>query len=86
MWKEFRTGIISGFSLAVVCFVKLILFDRIVLGNDALSFTVCIVISLTILVETICAKIIGSTLFITTISDVVSLLVYIGFAVLILHL
>ena len=59
--------------------------------------------SLTILVETICAKIIGSTLpiiakkmgldpavlanpFITTISDVVSLLVYIGFAVLILHL
>jgi len=62
MWKEFRTGVISGFSLAVVCFVKLILFDRIVLGNDALSFTVCIVISLTILVETICAKIIGSTL------------------------
>ena len=103
MWKEFRTGVISGFSLAVVCFVKLILFDRIVLGNDALSFTVCIVISLTILVETICAKIIGSTLpisakkmgldpavlanpGITTSSDVVSLLVYIGFAVLILHL
>ena len=73
------------------------------LGNDAVTFTVSIVISLTILVETICAKIIGSTLpiiakklgldpavlanpFITTISDVVSLLVYFGFAVLILHL
>ena len=87
MWKEFRTGVISGFSLAVVCFVKLILFDRIVLGNDALSFTVCIVISLTIL-----AKKMGldpavlANPFITTISDVVSLLVYIGFAVLILHL
>ncbi len=103
IWKEFRTGALSGFTLAVVCFVKLLLFDRIVLGNDALTLTVCIVISLTIFVETICAKIIGSTLpiiakklgldpavlanpFITTILDVVSLLVYIGFAVLILHI
>ena len=73
------------------------------LGNDAITFTVSIVICLTILLETICAKIIGSTLpiiakrmgldpavlanpFITTLSDVISLLVYIGFAVLILHL
>lgn len=103
IWKEFRTGALSGFTLAVVCFVKLLLFDRIVLGNDALTLMVCIVISLTIFVETICAKIIGSTLpiiakklgldpavlanpFITTILDVVSLLVYIGFAVLILHI
>ena len=103
MWKEFRTGALSGLTLALVCFVKLLLFDRIVLGNDALTLTVCIVISCTILVETICAKIIGSTLpmiakkmgldpavlanpFITTILDVVSLLVYIGFAVLILHI
>ncbi len=103
MWKEFRIGAISGLSLAAVCFVKLMLFDRIVLGNDALTVTVSIVISLTIFVETICAKIIGSTLpiiakkmgldpavlanpFITTISDVVSLLVYFGFAVVILHL
>lgn len=62
MWKEFRIGAISGLSLAAVCFVKLMLFDRIVLGNDALTVTVSIVISLTIFVETICAKIIGSTL------------------------
>ena len=98
IWKEF-----VGFTLAFVCFIKLLLFDRIVLGNDALTLKVCIVISLTILVETICAKIIGSTLpiiakkmgldpavlanpFITTILDVVSLLVYIGFAVLVLQI
>ena len=103
IWKEFRTGTLSGITLAVVCFVKLLLFDRIVLGNDALTLRVCIVISLTIFVETICAKIIGSTLpiiakklgldpavlanpFITTILDVVSLLVYIGFAVLVLNI
>lgn len=103
IWKEFRIGAISGVSLAVVCFAKLLLFDRIILGNNEITFTVSIVICLTILFETICAKIIGSTLpiiakkmgfdpavlanpFITTLSDVVSLLVYIGFAVLILHL
>lgn len=103
IWKEFRTGTLVGFTLAFVCFIKLLLFDRIVLGNDALTLKVCIVISLTILVETICAKIIGSTLpiiakkmgldpavlanpFITTILDVVSLLVYIGFAVLVLQI
>ncbi len=102
IWKEFRIAI-SGATLAVVCFIKLMLFDRIVLGNDAITFTVSVVICLTILLETICAKIIGSTLpiiakrmgldpavlanpFITTISDVVSLLVYIGFAILILQL
>ncbi len=45
MWKEFRIGAISGLSLAAVCFVKLMLFDRIVLGNDALTVTVSIVIS-----------------------------------------
>ena len=51
MWKEFRIGAISGLSLAAVCFVKLMLFDRIVLGNDALTVTVSIVISLTIFVD-----------------------------------
>ncbi len=103
IWKEFRIGAISGATLAVVCFIKLMLFDRIVLGNDAITFTVSVVICLTILLETICAKIIGSTLpiiakrmgldpavlanpFITTISDVVSLLAYSGFAILVLQL
>ncbi len=62
IWKEFRIGAISGATLAVVCFIKLMLFDRIVLGNDAITFTVSVVICLTILLETICAKIIGSTL------------------------
>lgn len=103
IWKEFRIGAISGLSLAVICFAKLMLFDKFVLGNDAITVTVSMVICLTIFIETICAKIIGSTLpiiakklgldpavlanpFITTLSDVVSLLVYFGFAVIILKL
>lgn len=103
IWKELRIGAVSGLSLGVVCFAKLMLFDRIVLGNSDITIMVALVICLTIFVETICAKIIGSTLpiiakkmgldpavlanpFISTISDVVSLLVYIGFAILILKI
>lgn len=103
IWKELRIGAVSGLSLGIVCFAKLMLFDRIVLGNSEITIMVALVICLTIFVETICAKIIGSTLpiiakrmgldpavlanpFITTISDVVSLLVYIGFAILILKI
>ncbi|MCD7873054.1 MAG: magnesium transporter [Clostridiales bacterium] len=103
IWKEFRIGTVSGISLGIVCFIKLMIFDRIILGNGAITVAVALVICLTIFVETICAKIIGSTLpiiakrmgldpavlanpFISTISDVISLLIYIGFAILILNI
>ena len=103
IWKEIRVGAVCGISLGAVCFAKLMLFDRLVLGNSDLSVTVSLVISLTIFVEIIIAKIIGCTLpilakrlgfdpavmaspFITTIVDAVSLLVYIGFAALILRI
>ena len=103
IWKEVRVGLVCGASLAAVCFAKLLLFDKIVLGNDEISLTVAIVISLTIMLEIMMAKIIGCTLpilakkigfdpavmaspFITTIVDAVSLLVYIGFASMILKI
>ncbi len=103
IWKEIRVGAVCGISLGAVCFAKLMLFDRLVLGNSDLSVTVSLVISLTIFVEIIMAKIIGCTLpilakrlgfdpavmaspFITTVVDAVSLLVYIGFAALILRI
>lgn len=101
VWKEIRVGFVCGLTLAVVCFAKLMLFDRIVLGNSDLTVTISLVISLTILLEIVIAKIIGCSLpviakklgfdpavmaspFITTIVDAISLLVYIGFASLIL--
>ena len=103
IWKEIRVGLVCGASLAAVCFAKLLLFDKIVLGNDEISLMVAIVISLTIMLEIMMAKIIGCTLpilakkigfdpavmaspFITTIVDAVSLLVYIGFASMILKI
>lgn len=103
LWKEIRVGAVCGLSLGVVCFAKLMLFDRLILGNNDLTVTVSLVISLTIFVEIIVAKIIGCTLpilakklgfdpavmaspFITTIVDAVSLLLYIGFASVILQI
>lgn len=103
IWKELRVGCVCGLSLGIVCFAKLMLFDRIVLGNSDLTLLASLVISLTIFLEIMLAKIIGCTLpiiakkigfdpavmaspFITTIVDAISLLVYIGFASLILHI
>lgn len=101
MWKELRVGAVTGLTLAAVNFAKLVLVDRLLFGNEAMTVTVALVICLTVFAEVVCAKIIGSSLpiiakkmgldpavlanpFITTILDVVSLLVYIGFAILIL--
>lgn len=97
IWKEFRVGIVCGAALAGVCFVKLLLFDKYVLGNSEITVLIALVVSLTIIVEVIFSKIIGCSLpiiakkcgfdpavmanpFITTITDAVSLLIYILFA------
>lgn len=62
LWKEIRVALCCGASLSVICFVKLMLFDRVIMGNDDVTVIVAIVISLTILVEIILAKIVGCTL------------------------
>ncbi len=103
IWKEFQVAVVCGISLSLVCFAKLMLLDRIIFGNSEITFAVAFVVSLTIFIEIICAKIIGCTLpifakklgfdpavmaspFITTIVDAVSLLIYFGFATLILSI
>ena len=62
VWKEIRVGILCGAGLAVVNFFKMYLFDRFVLGNDAVTFYVALAVSLTLLVEVALAKVIGSVL------------------------
>ncbi|MCH5317386.1 MAG: magnesium transporter [Eubacterium sp.] len=62
IWKEIKVGAFCGISLAAVCFTKLMLFDRIVLGNEDINAVVALVISLTIMLEIIMAKMIGCTL------------------------
>lgn len=62
IWKEFQVAVVCGFSLSIVCFAKLMLLDRIIFGNSEITLAVAFVVSLTIFIEIICAKIIGCTL------------------------
>lgn len=101
VWKEFRAAVLSGLSLAAVCFLKILLVDRLLLGNSDVTLLVSAVVCATLAVTVIVSKIIGGTLpmfaeklgfdpavmsspFITTIVDAISLLVYFGFASLLL--
>ena len=52
----------TGDGIPLVNFVKIWLIDRTLLGNYDITIPVNLVISLTLVVEIICAKIIGCTL------------------------
>ena len=62
VWKEIQTAVLCGVALAFICFGKIMLFDRLLLGNTAISvmtaFTVCFTMAVTVLI----AKIVGCTL------------------------
>lgn len=59
LWKEFRVGLACGVTLAAVNFVKIWLIDRSLLGHDSITFEVDLVISLTLVIETVFAKMVG---------------------------
>ena len=61
-WKEIRTSVLCGAVLAVVCFVKIWLVDRLLLGNPAITFEVDLVVSLALLVTVVLAKLVGGIL------------------------
>ena len=103
IWKEIRVALLCGAVLAVCSFGKVLLVDRLIMGNTDVSLMVSLVISLTLVVTIIMAKFVGCTLpmlakklgfdpavmaspFITTIVDALALLVYFGFATLILKI
>lgn len=93
IWKEIRVSFILGLSLAVVCFGKILLLDGLVFGVEGVDCISALIISLSMFVTIILAKIVGASLpliakkcgldpavmaspFITTILDILSLLVY----------
>ncbi len=86
VWKEIRTAVLCGLTLAVCNFIKIMLIERV-------AVQVALVVCLTLFMAVIVAKIVGSTLpmiakkigmdpavmaspFITTIVDAISLLIY----------
>ncbi len=103
IWKEARVGILAGAALAAVSFVKVLLFDGLLLGNPEVTVMVSAVISFTLFFTVFCSKMIGAFMpllakkigadpavmaspFITTVVDALSLVIYFGFATLILEL
>jgi len=62
LWKELRTSILCGGVLAMVCFVKIWLVDRLLLGNPGITLQVDLVVSLALLVTVILAKLVGGIL------------------------
>lgn len=96
VWKEIRTAVLCGLTLALCNFVKLLVLDRV---GVQVAFVVCV----TLLMAVMVAKIVGSMLpmlakkigmdpavmaspFITTIVDAISLLIYFRVASLVLGL
>lgn len=62
IWKEFRVAILCGITLAAVNFVKMLLVDRILFNNDGVTLTVAAVVSLSIVLIVMFAKVVGSVL------------------------
>ena len=62
MWKEARTAVLCGAALAAACFLKILLVDRLLMGNESISLLVNGVVCLTLCVTVILAKFVGCTL------------------------
>ncbi len=62
VWKEIRVALICGVSLAAVNFVKMLLVDRLLLGNTQVTVTISAVVCLTMICTVVCAKVSGCML------------------------
>ena len=61
-WKEIQTAVLCGVALSILCFGKIMLVDRMLMGNTDITvitaFVVCFTMAMTVLV----AKLIGCSL------------------------
>ncbi len=62
VWKELRASILLGFTLAIACFLKLILLDGMLLGVEGYTPLVCLVVSFALFCTVIVAKLVGAAL------------------------
>ena len=62
LWKELRTAILCGVALAVVCFAKIWLIDRMLMGNPDITWQVDLVVCLALAVTVVIAKAVGCAL------------------------
>ena len=62
IWKELRTSILCGIALAVVCFGKIWLVDRLLMGNEDITLMIDLVVCLALAATVVFAKVVGGTL------------------------
>ena len=62
VWKEIRTAVVCGAALAVVCFIKIWLVDRLLFGNPDITVMVDMVVCLAMFVTVLLAKTVGAVL------------------------
>ena len=62
IWKEIRTAVLCGVTLAVVCFAKIMLVDHLLLNNDSVTTLVALVVCITMALTVLVAKLIGCSL------------------------
>lgn len=62
IWKEARVALLCGVCLAAANFVKMMLVDRWMMHNPAVTIAVGAVVCLTLVCVVLCAKIVGCTL------------------------
>ena len=62
LWKEIRVSVLCGVSLAIACFIKIILVDGMMLHTEGVDKLVALVVALTLCATVICAKVIGCVL------------------------
>ena len=62
IWKEIRTAVLCGVALAVACFGKIMLVDRLIMGNSQVTVMVALVVCATMALTVLVAKVIGCTL------------------------
>ena len=62
VWKEIRTAVLCGVTLAAACFLKIMLVDRLLLGNNEVTWLVAFVVCVTLALTVLVAKVIGCSL------------------------
>ena len=62
VWKELRVALLCGLCLGAANFAKMMLVDRLLMGNGEVTVPVALVVCCTLVLTVLCAKIVGCTL------------------------
>ena len=62
LWKEVRVALLLATTLAVTCFGKLLLIDKLIFGFEGYTFVSCAVVSLALFCTVMLAKLVGCLL------------------------